>query len=123
MAEAGKATMVLPLPTPASACTNMPGRSLPPGLASVACTWMFRVASSTIESIAVTRPEKSAPGRLSDVMRTVRPTRIWLEDCCASVALRSEEHTSELQSHSDLVCRLLLEKKKEKRQKSLKLNE
>ena len=28
---------------------------------------------------------------------------------------RSEEHTSELQSHSDLVCRLLLEKKKTKR--------
>src|SRR5438034_5138764 len=27
-------------------------------------------------------------------------------------ARRSEEHTSELQSHSDLVCRLLLEKKK-----------
>src|SRR5947207_4651732 len=27
---------------------------------------------------------------------------------------RSEEHTSELQSHSDLVCRLLLEKKKER---------
>src|SRR5438132_7030824 len=27
---------------------------------------------------------------------------------------RSEEHTSELQSHSDLVCRLLLEKKKTK---------
>src|SRR5947207_7687234 len=27
-------------------------------------------------------------------------------------ANRSEEHTSELQSHSDLVCRLLLEKKK-----------
>src|SRR5260221_7564546 len=26
--------------------------------------------------------------------------------------VRSEEHTSELQSHSDLVCRLLLEKKK-----------
>src|SRR5436190_13349267 len=30
-----------------------------------------------------------------------------------SVKRRSEEHTSELQSHSDLVCRLLLEKKKE----------
>src|SRR5438034_6137738 len=27
-------------------------------------------------------------------------------------SVRSEEHTSELQSHSDLVCRLLLEKKK-----------
>src|SRR5438034_7716932 len=30
---------------------------------------------------------------------------------------RSEEHTSELQSHSDLVCRLLLEKKKKKNTK------
>src|SRR2546428_2903168 len=29
---------------------------------------------------------------------------------------RSEEHTSELQSRSDIVCRLLLEKKKKKRQ-------
>src|SRR5436190_11330701 len=32
---------------------------------------------------------------------------------------RSEEHTSELQSHSDLVCRLLLEKKKNKRHSRL----
>src|SRR5436190_17074813 len=32
---------------------------------------------------------------------------------------RSEEHTSELQSHSDLVCRLLLEKKKKKKIKYL----
>src|SRR5215218_11497010 len=32
---------------------------------------------------------------------------------------RSEEHTSELQSHSDLVCRLLLEKKKKKKYKNL----
>src|SRR5437773_3425485 len=30
---------------------------------------------------------------------------------------RSEEHTSELQSHHDLVCRLLLEKKKKKKKK------
>src|SRR5947207_10425271 len=30
----------------------------------------------------------------------------------SSILKRSEEHTSELQSHSDLVCRLLLEKKK-----------
>src|SRR5438034_7445808 len=33
---------------------------------------------------------------------------------------RSEEHTSELQSHSDLVCRLLLEKKKKNRYKQRK---
>src|SRR5437773_8396100 len=31
--------------------------------------------------------------------------------CHTSVETRSEEHTSELQSHHDLVCRLLLEKK------------
>src|SRR5260221_3699846 len=31
---------------------------------------------------------------------------------------RSEEHTSELQSHSDLVCRLLLEKKKKNTEKN-----
>src|SRR5438034_8108962 len=32
-----------------------------------------------------------------------------------TVSNRSEEHTSELQSHSDLVCRLLLEKKKRRK--------
>src|SRR5438105_15930917 len=36
--------------------------------------------------------------------------RRWHRRC-----LRSEEHTSELQSRVDLVCRLLLEKKKKKR--------
>src|SRR5438034_6973042 len=35
-------------------------------------------------------------------------------DVAGHGAPRSEEHTSELQSHSDLVCRLLLEKKKKK---------
>src|SRR2546427_2680709 len=34
--------------------------------------------------------------------------------CEAPVRIRSEEHTSELQSQSNLVCRLLLEKKKTK---------
>src|SRR5436190_17282687 len=33
-------------------------------------------------------------------------------DVALDLVERSEEHTSELQSHSDLVCRLLLEKKK-----------
>src|SRR5260221_9230131 len=36
---------------------------------------------------------------------------------------RSEEHTSELQSHSDLVCRLLLEKKKKKKHNEATINE
>src|SRR5688572_32435303 len=38
---------------------------------------------------------------------------------CQKVA-RSEEHTSELQSQSNLVCRLLLEKKKKKNKQSTK---
>src|SRR5438034_8478824 len=36
---------------------------------------------------------------------------------------RSEEHTSELESHSDLVCRLLLEKKKNKQRYSTSHNQ
>src|SRR5438034_7958499 len=35
-------------------------------------------------------------------------------------APRSEEHTSELQSHSDLVCRLLLEKKKKRTERMIR---
>src|SRR5690349_24074395 len=44
---------------------------------------------------------------VGDVQRAVSPGR------------RSEEHTSELQSRRDLVCRLLLEKKKKKAIKSV----
>src|SRR5437588_9008323 len=36
------------------------------------------------------------------------------DETLGTVTPRSEEHTSELQSHSDLVCRLLLEKKKKR---------
>src|SRR5438034_8146388 len=42
---------------------------------------------------------------LAEVLWTPREERDYAD-------FRSEEHTSELQSHSDLVCRLLLEKKK-----------
>src|SRR5438034_1918287 len=42
-------------------------------------------------------------------LETLRSGTNW-----AFCIVRSEEHTSELQSHSDLVCRLLLEKKKQK---------
>src|SRR2546430_7348658 len=44
-----------------------------------------------------------------------------LHDCAPRPAhiKRSEEHTSELQSQSNLVCRLLLEKKKKKKKKNI----
>src|SRR2546427_6890048 len=41
---------------------------------------------------------------------------------CHQLPIRSEEHTSELQSQSNLVCRLLLEKKKKKTVKSIQIN-
>src|SRR6185312_13753740 len=64
--------------------------------------------------------------RLSDTGLTVRDVEFlqlrpdtgpddWMPALEAGAALRSEEHTSELQSRSDLVCRLLLEKKKKKK--------
>src|SRR5260221_10789271 len=49
--------------------------------------------------------------------RGMAPEKLWAGS--ASGRLRSEEHTSELQSHSDLVCRLLLEKKKKKKKKEI----
>src|SRR5438034_7199892 len=64
----------------------------------------------------------SAPGRLRiELARLVdRNPKLVLLQSGRNVRMRvsgnigrSEEHTSELQSHSDIVCRLLLEKKKE----------
>src|SRR5260370_41576236 len=42
-----------------------------------------------------------------------RPAGVPAQDLTDDAYLRSEEHTSELQSHLNLVCRLLLEKKKQ----------
>src|SRR2546430_4169161 len=56
------------------------------------------------------RSESRQPRQLRRVAR-----RAWHRDgqaCGTKPARRSEEHTSELQSQSNLVCRLLLEKKK-----------
>src|SRR5256886_5925907 len=44
--------------------------------------------------------------------RSIRCSRMRYSNVVSSTAARSEEHTSELQSQSNLVCRLLLEKKK-----------
>src|SRR5215469_18323283 len=44
----------------------------------------------------------------------VRARAVAQQEVERAEALRSEEHTSELQSRRDLVCRLLLEKKKKK---------
>src|SRR5437588_5805910 len=66
-------------------------------------TTLFR-SPKRIPSCSTNRP------RSSSLATANQPPSPWRATIRAS--RRSEEHTSELQSHSDLVCRLLLEKKK-----------
>src|SRR2546430_7409045 len=54
----------------------------------------------------------SRPAFLADLGRVSPDQRAEAMDPGDVVEMRSEEHTSELQSQSNLVCRLLLEKKK-----------
>src|SRR5438034_7963686 len=57
------------------------------------------------------------PSHADDVHPGHRPSEcVGFGSQCGFALGRSEEHTSELQSHSDLVCRLLLEKKKNKKE-------
>src|SRR2546427_9301606 len=53
------------------------------------------------------------------VGRPSRPVRDTAFTPAAQMSVRSEEHTSELQSQSNLVCRLLLEKKKKIKERIL----
>src|SRR5579875_682487 len=67
--------------------------------------------------LMIRRPPRSTLFPYTTLFRSSRSRRhrCWrreCEKCSARAGYRSEEHTSELQSHSDLVCRLLLEKKK-----------
>src|SRR2546430_7586081 len=74
-------------------------------------TTLFRslrsIGQTVTESARVTGSTASSPARVSS--RVARPSR---KSTASRADTRSEEHTSELQSQSNLVCRLLLEKKK-----------
>src|SRR5260221_10908822 len=75
-------------------------------------TTLFRSLSHACSSAAFYRNEIatiSPPGGRGCAVAALRSQRRTI----AAHGARSEEHTSELQSHSDLVCRLLLEKKKQ----------
>src|SRR5437773_6557183 len=64
---------------------------------------------ANVEPIFATLPDRQADrGQHPRVARVLGTPRRQPDDA----GMRSEEHTSELQSHHDLVCRLLLEKKK-----------
>src|SRR2546422_1843078 len=68
--------------------------------------------------IAVGSGQGSSLAPLQDLVGIVTPADLHFERHHAGV--RSEEHTSELQSRLHLVCRLLLEKKKKKKQNKAK---
>src|SRR5947207_6336318 len=68
-----------------------------------------RSASVSFSSISQAQSNSSASGGLDSALLLFDLHLFRL--CYCLCADRSEEHTSELQSHSDLVCRLLLEKK------------
>src|SRR5256886_6079724 len=74
---------------------------------------MLRVADcvSRLRLTRRTTADRTAMHRKSD-RRRVCLCAVGLRKCAVSKSSRSEEHTSELQSQSNLVCRLLLEKKK-----------
>src|SRR5437773_9660353 len=74
---------------------------LPPRSTLFPYTTLFR---SYVEQVVAAAERKMSAE--SDMAKAIRAG----EDPQAAY-LRSEEHTSELQSHHDLVCRLLLEKK------------
>src|SRR5688572_31466176 len=70
-----------------------------------------RALSSEPSRDAVLSPGGRLPRILAHGLST------WTNPVCSESPWRSEEHTSELQSQSNLVCRLLLEKKKKKKKK------
>src|SRR5260370_20942329 len=64
-----------------------------------------------VPDVAIRRRERRIAGTRRGIFMELSRSRQTITSQCF-VITRSEEHTSELQSHLNLVCRLLLEKKK-----------
>src|SRR5437867_6765586 len=101
-----------PPPGPSCACTSSTGQGGKGSARFVSCASWPRdgAVPKGAGHERSTSTGRHAKGSLpSDSGRKARALE------CQRPALRSEEHTSELQSPYDLVCRLLLEKKKKKK--------
>src|SRR5690349_23891405 len=82
-------------------------------------TTLFRssdasAAAALLKDRAFALNSTGASGRAGDARGALTRGQTTLAWWCSSWRRRSEEHTSELQSRRDLVCRLLLEKKKKR---------
>src|SRR5438034_1472668 len=123
-----KATSLPELAGTRSPGTTMPtrfiGSAAETGIVSPdGCSWRMARKDSTATGNANCSPKKPLTNRppltsprSSSRLRIISSSRHFGR-IDSQARSRSEEHTSELQSHSDLVCRLLLEKKKKKKKK------
>src|SRR5947207_7705631 len=77
-------------------------------LHSLASIWPLPLPPETVAGVGLFSGKIILATPLRQVLKVAIPPSVIVT---IEEADRSEEHTSELQSHSDLVCRLLLEKK------------
>src|SRR2546427_5290103 len=82
-------------------------RGPPDAAGQAACGHASRTGKTIFSPLFEAEPK---PGYCVDRLSWARGLHSWSSE--SSFGARSEEHTSELQSQSNLVCRLLLEKKK-----------
>jgi len=78
---------------------------------------MVDVASNGLSVLASATKQGLSHQALSKNLVKLEQLQHKIVNTASKLSSRSEEHTSELQSHHDLVCRLLLEKKKKKKNK------
>src|SRR5260370_16458801 len=75
-------------------------------------TTLFRSPDGLKDAVAEAKHHEVLYGLFAEIV--INAVNLPLFQDLLDFSIRSEEHTSELQSHLNLVCRLLLEKKKNK---------
>src|SRR5688572_32711810 len=84
-------------------------------------TTLFRSQAAQAAGHSMPPQAAQAAGHSMEQSRDRTENLNWIESLLQNRGFmgRSEEHTSELQSQSNLVCRLLLEKKKKKKKRKI----
>src|SRR3989454_522643 len=108
--------MLLVLPSLAGCTSGMSALGEPPAASDVDVDPWPRQLASGDNTFSLFQPQYESwdQGRLSGRAAVAVENRVSSQPKYGVIRFRSEEHTSELQSPCNLVCRLLLEKKKKK---------